>query len=662
MPRLPLIQTYFVIAIGLLLSVESTAQSAAQYIAKGKKELELGYYQTAVAYYKKALRLDTNILEANFQTANAYRMLRNYRRAHDFYDATIDIDGQDQYPEAHFYKGLMLEQLGKYKTAMMSFQTFLSMYRSRDDLYRWARDKEVSCYWAMEHEHDTAFFEVQRPDSGLNSVHAEMSPFFIDAQSIYFSTMRYESDEVKKSNPVFIEIKKAKREGNVWGLVDADLPIAEKDVHIGNGIFNRDSSQFYYSRCEELSSCQIWRTVKLESTWQDPQPLPDPINVLNALSTQPTIAVVGEDEYLIFASNRERGKGGMDLWFVPMKQGNPTSRLRNMGSTVNSKGDDITPYFDHSDTTLYYSSNRLPGFGGFDVFKAKGIPGNSALPENLGPGINSPADDYYMHIHTADSLGYFASNRASGLKKSGNETCCNDFYRVKVLPPPVVVDTVPSDSLASDTLLADEPEVIEIENPQNLEELQTLLPISLYFHNDRPDPRTTARITKRTYSETITEYLAMRFDYIDAVNGSTHDGTTKMELGNVMESFFEQDLKRSLSKLNKALNVLMRELNKGASITLAVKGYASPLADSDYNLNLTYRRIASMENYIVQYDTGAFVPFLNNGQLTIDKIPYGESQAAVNVSDDLSDQLGAIYSPTAARERRIEILRIERNE
>jgi len=211
-------------------------------------------------------------------------------------------------------------------------------------------------------------------------------------------------------------------------------------------------------------------------------------------------------------------------------------------------------------------------------------------------------------------------------------------------------------------LLADEPEVIEIENPQNLEELQTLLPISLYFHNDSPDPRTTARITKRTYSETITEYLAMRFDYIDAVNGSTHDGTTKMELGNVMESFFEQDLKRSLSKLNKALNVLMRELNKGASITLAVKGYASPLADSDYNLNLTYRRIASMENYIVQYDTGAFVPFLNNGQLTIDKIPYGESQAAVNVSDDLSDQLGAIYSPTAARERRIEILRIERNE
>ncbi|MEQ9187137.1 MAG: hypothetical protein RLP15_05330 [Cryomorphaceae bacterium] len=662
MSRLPLICIPILLFSLLFLTPETKGQTAAQYISKGDKEQDLGYYQTAIAYYKKALRLDTNILEANFQTANAYRKLRNYKRSRDFYEATIAIDGQDQYPEAHFYKGLILKQLGKYKPAMLSFQTFLSMYKARDDLYRWARDEEVSCYWAIEHQNDSTLYEVHRPDSGLNTFHAEISPFLVDLQTLYFSTMRYESDEVKKNNPVYIEMKKAVNDSGRWELVPLDLPIAQMDMHIGNGVFNGDSTQFYYSRCAELYACQIWRTRKQAGIWQAPEALPEPINVPNSTSTQPALAQIGEDEYLIFSSNRDRGKGGMDLWFVPLKQGEPTSRLRNMGATVNSKGDDITPHFDSEDTTLYFSSNRHPGFGGFDIFKAKGVPGNSALPENLGPGLNSPADDYYMHLRSVDSVGYFASNRVSGLKKSGNETCCNDFYKIKVLPPPVELDTLITDSLNADSLLADAPEILEIENPQNLEELQTLLPISLYFHNDRPDPRTTSRTTQRTYAETLSAYLNMRFDYIDAVNESDLDGTLKMQIGNMMELFFESDLKRSLSKLDKALKVLLRELNNGASITLAVKGYASPLADSDYNLNLTYRRIASMENYIMQYDSGAFVRFIDAGQLTIDKIPYGESQAAVSVSDDISDQLGAIYSPTAARERRIEILRIERNE
>ncbi len=659
MSRLPVIQTTIAILVGLFLSTEVVGQTAAQYIVKGNKEQELGYFQTAIVYYRKALQIDTNILEANYETANAYRRLRNYKRALAFYEATIDVDGQDRYPDAYFYKGQMLKQLGRYKPALLSFQTFLSMYRSRDDIYRWARDEEASCYWAMEHLEDTSYYEVQRPDSGLNSVHAEMSPFLRDSNVMYFSSMRYESDEVKKSKPVFIEIHRARRDSNAWELMELDLPIEDGSAHIGNGIFNRDSTQFYYSRCEDLSTCQIWRTERDGDGWTDPAPLPDPINVENASSTQPSIAYVGEDAYFIFSSNRERGKGRMDLWFTPMKQGQPTSRLRNMGAIVNSKGDEITPYYDPLDSTLYFSSNRWPGFGGFDLFRSKGIPGNSSAPENMGPILNSPADDYYLTMHRADSIGFFASNRSGGLKKSNNETCCNDIYRIKVLPPPPpeVVD-----SLLADTIDTVPPVVVEIENPQNLEELQTLLPISLYFHNDRPDPRTTSRTTERTYAETIEEYLGLRFDYIDQINKSSFDGTTKMQYGNLMEQFFEVDLQRSLEKLDKALNVLLRELDKGATITLAVKGYASPLADSDYNLNLTYRRITSMENYINQYDTGAFVPYLDGGQLTIEKIPYGESQASTSVSDDISDELGAIYSPTAARERRIEILRIERSE
>ena len=591
------------------------AQTAGQYIAKGNKEQKDGYFQSAIFYYKKALKMDTNLLEANFETAQAYRKLRNYKRALSFYEATVPVDGRDLFPEARFYSGLMQKQMGKYKDAKRNFESFLSIYRSRDDMYRWARDEVISCDWALEHKNDTAEYEILKPDSGMNTIHAEMSPYLYDSNTLYLSTMRYEKDEVKKNNPVFVEVQKMVRDSGIWIIAELDLPIAAEDAHVGNGVFSADSSRFYFSKCPDFGSCSIYVTKNKGGTWNEPSPLPEPVNVANATNTQPTIAKIGEDEFLIFASNRSTGKGGMDLWFVPLKNGEPTSRLRNMGNNVNTKGDEITPYFDRSDTTTYFSSNRHPGFGGFDVFKSQGKPGSFNATENLGTEVNSPADDYYLMMKRQDSVGYFASNRISGLKKSGNETCCNDLYKIRVLPPPVEI--LPIDTLEVDTLEADSlppAALVEIENPKNLKELQTLLPISLYFHNDRPNPRTTSKTTKLTYVETVEEYVGLRQEYIDAVNNSALDGTAKIELGDALKLLFERDLQASISRLNKALDVLLIELADSATINLAVKGYASPLADSDYNLNLTFRRIASMENYINQYAYSVFKPYLKSGQ------------------------------------------------
>lgn len=643
-----------------LISAFGMAQTAAQYIAKGDKELKDGYYQSAIYFYDKALRMDTNLLAANFGTAEAYRMQRNYKRAVAFYEATIAVDGTDRYPEAYFYIAMMQKQLGKYPEALRDMKTFLSIYGPRDDLYRWARDEETSIEWAMAHESDTAKFEVNRPDSGLNTVHAEMSPFMTDSATIYYSTMRYESDVVKKSNPVFVEIKKAVKDSNIWEPATLDLPIAEDEAHIANGIFNEDTTRFYYSRCATLGDCKIYVAKFENGTWSAPIPLPEPVNEEGSTNTQPCLAQVGDEAYLIFASNRSSGKGGMDLWFVTLKNGEPTTRIRNMGTKVNTKGDEITPYFDNFDSTLYFSSNRHAGFGGFDLFKSTGVPGTSNPVENLGTAINSPADDYYLWLKTADSLGFFTSNRISGLKKSGNETCCNDFYKVRVLPPPPPpLDTLPPDILEVDTL---PPGIVEIENPKNIEELQTLLPISLYFHNDRPNPRTMETTTKLRYDETLREYISLWDEYVDAINRSDLDGTSKMEMGDALSHLFQNDLQRSLAKLDKALNVMLQELQDSATINLAVKGFASPLADSDYNLNLTYRRIAAMENYITHFDDGVFVPYLKSGQLKIERIPYGESRAGDDVSDQLNDEINAIYGPKAAYERRIEIMKIDREE
>ncbi len=668
---------YFFIAISILAAIPTFGQSPQQYVARGDKELLDGFPESALFYYRLAMKQDTNMVEANFKAGEAYHAQRNYKRAEKFYDATASLDEQYDFPEALYWLGVMQKQQGKYREAKRSLTAFLAIYRLRDDFYRSARDEQISCDWAIDHIGDEPFYKVDRPDSGLNTVHAEMSPFLVDSSTMYFATMRYESDEVKKSKSVFVEIKKAIKDSNIWELQELDLPIASQNAHVGNGSFSSDSTRFYYSNCPDPSSCSIFQINRNGDTWTEPVKLISPINENSSSNTQPMAAVFEDKEYLYFASDRGSGKGGYDIWFVEIKDGEPTTRIKNMGTRVNTKGNEITPWFDSSDTTFYFSSNWQMGFGGYDIFKSKGEPGRFNTVKNAGTEVNSPADDYYFAFRKSDSIGYFASNRISGLKKSGNETCCNDLYKVQIVP---IIDTIPEeDTLQIDTILAvvidsgqltqvetgiDSVDVFEI--PETMEEVQDLLPISLYFHNDRPNPRTMATTTELTYAETVDEYLTFQKEYLSVISGSEISDSAQTSMYNTTKSFFQKDLRGSLARIDAALNVLLTELEKGSDITIAVKGYASPLANSEYNLNLTYRRIDAMENYIKTYIDGAFVKYLTQssdaGKLTIEKIPYGESRAAANISDSGNDKLRAIYSPSAAQERRIEILRVEHTE
>jgi hypothetical protein len=50
--------------------------------------------------------------------------------------------------------------------------------------------------------------------------------------------------------------------------------------------------------------------------------------------------------------------------------------------------------------------------------------------------------------------------------------------------------------------------------------------------------------------------------------------------------------------------------------------------------------------------------YLNNGQLKISNSPFGETKAAISVSDKANDKRNSVYSVDAAGERRVEILEV----
>ncbi|HQX99823.1 MAG TPA: Eco57I restriction-modification methylase domain-containing protein [Flavobacteriales bacterium] len=164
------------------------------------------------------------------------------------------------------------------------------------------------------------------------------------------------------------------------------------------------------------------------------------------------------------------------------------------------------------------------------------------------------------------------------------------------------------------------------------------------------------------------EVLAFLEDMVERFHPLEDPATgTKVGIGiasGADDAFFTQQVDHGFAQLNQFTALLKEALDEGQQITLQVRGYASPLAKSDYNKNLSLRRIATLVHYLERTDHGALLPYLNGtatngGQLVVVKQPFGKSTADASVSDRLDDLQHSVYGVGAAMERRIEIEQVE---
>src|SRR5690606_6993894 len=142
---------------------------------------------------------------------------------------------------------------------------------------------------------------------------------------------------------------------------------------------------------------------------------------------------------LFFSSNRKmQSRGGYDIWYsVYDPRQKSYRRPQNAGKQINTKDDEVTPYYDSRVGKLYFSSNGWVNMGGFDVYSATtsgSSPSRYQDLTNLGYPINSSADDlYYVHDPVGKPDAYVVSNRVGSVALK-NPTCCDDIWRIQYEP------------------------------------------------------------------------------------------------------------------------------------------------------------------------------------------------------------------------------------
>jgi tetratricopeptide (TPR) repeat protein len=632
----------YIIGLLVLFSAQLfSQQELKQYLEFAKEKYDQGDYVYALKYYDKAMKIDSNSINTLWNYAQTLRAYKSYERAAYYYGEVYDREKGQLYPQSLLYYGLMLKQCGRYDLALKTFKLAKKKYRKdrRGYLYMKTRNEVQSCIWARANQGDSSDLIFEQLPSIINSVDSEFG-HRLNGGKLYLSSLRPDSsglNEVIYDTAYQTHLYTASiKEDTLFENPERINELFWSNYSTGNGTFSLDGKRFYFSFCkgEKASySCKILVAYLENNRFVEVDTLGPIINVPGANTTMPFIGEWEGKEVLFYASNREGGDGGMDIWYSFIKNGNQFGRPINV-KRLNSMDNELSPYWDAATTTLYFSSSWHNGFGGYDVLKSKY---NNAFesPENLGEPFNSPANDLYYFKTSSGDTSFISSNRL-GSNYSKNPTCCSDIYMLRK----------PRD-----------PQLPSVE--ESLEDLNKRLPVTLYFHNDIPNPRSTDTISTANYLETYKDYIAMIEKYKDEYSKGLK-GEESFAAREDIDDFFLEYVQQGVADLEQFTVLLLEELKRGRQIQLTVKGFASPLAKTDYNVNLTKRRIASLVNYLRSYEGGVFNSYLdgkadNGGKLAVVQVPFGEYEANQFTSDNPNDVKNSVYSRAAAIERKIEL-------
>ncbi len=420
MSRTVLLILWLACVAGSIQAQRDEKMSWRKHFKLAEKLYEKAQYADAAWHYRAAFKEKTRRKELAYKAGECYFIIRDYHNAAEMWQHVKDQE--KLYPLIGLKYARMLKQDGRYEEAIEAFGSFLERYSGADKavITDIVQTEIKGCELALEWKArgPDPQIEIAHMGEPVNTPETEFAPLPVSDDVLYFSSTMGTRAEIYRTQKVNGRWTKP--------VVPQSFPEV-RDDHYCNGTLSPDQKRFYFTICKSVESwgglttrCEIYVTQRVGNAWSTPERLRDYINQPDATTTHPCVVHDGNTEILYFASNREGGKGGMDIWYT-------TRDLRsndidfsypvNAGSDINTMGDEITPWYDVRSGQLYFASNGHVTLGGLDMYRASGAKSHWSAPENLGLPLNSSADDFFYIETPSGKGGFFVSNRTFDLEK-----------------------------------------------------------------------------------------------------------------------------------------------------------------------------------------------------------------------------------------------------
>ncbi len=409
----------------LLSALKLGAQDIDARCEKGEKLFSRAQYKAALPLLSQCaeanprdLRLQQKLNECRYFTGDAAGAVKGFRQMqNNFKKFPLDY---------WLYLGRSLQALGQFEEAAQAYKDFLR-YASNDDPRRArVRDDLLRCATGIHLQGQPEHAFVQNMGSNINSPGDELRPlpYPQNEKLLYFSSSRpgtlggkrNETGEPDPRGKQLGDIFYSQLETTGWSkpqTISNLLNSTRYDIPMG---FSPDGELFYFFQGYTTYSGEIF-----VDTFRQ---IPHGGSTLFALRFQsPMQTAAGDadpfwfaDTVLLFASRREGGYGGLDLYITHLRDDGWTTP-QNLGPEINTPYDERAPFLARDGRTLYFSTNQPDrSFGGLDIMRAvfNDLVGRWSQPYNLGLELNSAYDDTYFYLAPAGDKAWFSSSRPGG--------------------------------------------------------------------------------------------------------------------------------------------------------------------------------------------------------------------------------------------------------
>jgi len=378
--------------------------------------------------YKKAIRLFEKVLESHPELAAAYRGLglsyelsKDYVKSADYLNKVIELDSV--FSRVIYYEaGKANYRAGNYEKALDYFERFRRMQSVSPEVfgYRGETESELeqqylqelgsdmrACHMAMDSAKFQGITEIINLGDQINTKADEYFACLTNDRELMLYT--YRADLKSDEDLYFSQYK-----SNSWSR---GRPLKGFNTKLDEGMSSlvRNNRKMFFTACDRegvYGPCDIWEADFEGLEIQSIQPLE---GYANSDRWEGHATVSCDGSFIYFASSREGGFGGWDLWYTERKEDGSWGDPVNMGPNVNSRMDEQAPFISNDGKTLYFTSNGHPGMGGIDIF-VSWLDGNGqwSIPINLGPPVNTSHEEIGFFLSSDGKTGYLASDRPGG--------------------------------------------------------------------------------------------------------------------------------------------------------------------------------------------------------------------------------------------------------
>lgn len=268
--------------------------------------------------------------------------------------------------------------------------------------------------------------------TNINSVYAELHPLIAhDGQSLYVTRKGHPKNKgLDKRDDAWVSYKQ--KDGSWSVLEHLDAPINNNNHNQVISV-SPDNNTLLLGNTYNRSGTSKGKGVSIshrkeDGTWE----VPKDVIIDNYYNQNPihSIHLAANKQLLLLSIERNDSHGHLDLYVSFLQPNGHFTQPKNLGTTINTKYEDGTPFLAADGKTLYFASSGHGGYGSMDIFVSKRLDDtwkNWSTPQNLGPEINSNKWEAHYSIAASGTKAYFVSNE--GEKHIGAE----DIY--EVIPP-----------------------------------------------------------------------------------------------------------------------------------------------------------------------------------------------------------------------------------